>query len=182
MRETLRLFGQTAVILFVLWHGYAIAVYSIPRDAKDAFSQWAIRERIPEVSPYVLQTSQWQLWNLFAPDPLRRVTFYHIETERDGTWTDIETIAPGRYSVWRHATRFKLMGNMLDEFADNRGSLAMRFLQLKCEEFELSPGTPIRVVYEYYVIPYHRKRESRAWWDAWRPQPQRYTGFESVCP
>lgn len=182
MKHALRLSGKTAIILFVLWHTYAVAVYTVPRDAKDRYAQWIIAELIPDVTPYMLQTSQWQLWNLFSPDPLRRVTFYRVQTLDDETWTDVERIEPGHYSVWRHSTRFKMMGNMFDENAQNRGPLARRFLHLACREHGIAPGTNVRLLYEYYVIPYHTARQSRAWWDAWLPTPQQYVGFETLCP
>lgn len=182
MKHALRLIGQTAVILFVLWHSYAVAVYTVPRDARDPLSRWIIAELIPDVTPYMLQTSQWQLWNLFSPDPLRRVTFYHVQRREGTAWTEVDTIDPERYSVWRHATRFKMMGNLLDENAENREPLAHRFLHLTCDEHGLAPGTDVRLVYEFYVIPYHTVRQSRAWWDAWKPGPLRYVGFATACP
>lgn len=182
MKTALRLFGQTAIILFVLWHSYAVAVYATPRVAKDPVSKWVIAELIPDVAPYMLQTSQWQLWNLFAPDPLRRVTFYRVQMLENETWKEVETIDADRYSIWRHAVRFKLMSNMLNEFEENREPLATRFLHLKCSEYDLPQGIPVRLVYEYYVIPKHEKRQSLAWWNAWKPDPQSYPKYDTFCP
>lgn len=182
MKSALRPFGQTAIILFVLWHCYAVAIYTVPRDAKDRFSQWIISELMPDVTPYMLITSQWQLWNLFSPDPLRRVTFYHVEIVRDGRWQTIESIDADRYSVWRHAVRFKMLGNLFKSSTNDRTALAERFLELKCAEFGLARDVPIRLVYEDYVIPRHETRASRSWWNAWRPSPERTVAFNVFCP
>ncbi len=175
-------FQKLAIALFVIWHAFAVAVYPIPRDARDPIAMWVKLDLLPIVTPYMLITSQWQLWNLFSPDPLRRVTFYKIEAQSGDTWHEIETIQPGSFSTWRHAVQFKLMSNMLDEFSQNRAPLAGRYLHLKCEEYGLAEGTSVRLTYMYYVIPYHERRESRAWWDAWKPEMNEHIGFTTECP
>jgi len=170
------------IIGFVLWHAFAVAIYSTPREAEDPFALWARLDLIPIVSPYMLMTSQWQLWNLFSPDPLRRVTFYKVDTWDGSQWNELVTYKPGSFSSWRHSTQFKLFSNMLNEFEKNRAPLAGRFLHLLCAEKGIAPETKIRLQYVYYVIPYHTKRESRAWWNAWEPTFSTYTGFETTCP
>lgn len=178
----IRILGKCFIGAFVFWHAFAIAVYATPREAKDPLAAFVKRDMIPLVTPYVQWTSQWQLWNLFSPDPLRRVTFYHVQAEENSMWRDIRTIQPGTYSMWRHATQFKMLSNILGEFESNREAVAGRFMHLICKEDGITSGTPIRLVYEYYVIPYHTKRESIVWWNAWKPQPERYTGFQTTCP
>jgi hypothetical protein len=105
-----------------------------------------------------------------------------VQKLENDTWMDVENINADSYSAWRHSTQFKMLGNLLDEFQDNRKQLADRFLHLKCKEFDIPPGTPMRLEYEYYIIPRHEVRHTRAWWNAWRPNPQRYIGFETFCP
>lgn len=170
------------IIGFVLWHAFAVAVYSTPREAQDPIGLWSRLDLIPIVTPYMLSTSQWQLWNLFSPDPLRRVTFYRVETQHEGVWKELVTYKPGSFSIWRHATQFKLYSNMLNEFEQNRAPLAGRFMHLLCAEKGVAAGTPIRLQYIYYVIPFHTQRETYAWWNAWQPQFANYTGFETICP
>lgn len=179
MLSTLKKIG---LIVFVIWHMFAVSVYSIPRDAKDMYATWSRQVLLPKVTPYMLITSQWQLWNLFSPDPLRRVTFYRIETETNGDWYELTTIQPGTFSAWRHATWFKLLGNIWNEFDEPKSPLAGRMLHLLCKEHNVQEHTPIRLVYEYYVIPQHQKRESATWWNAWKPQTSSYIGFTTECP
>ena len=71
--------SRLAVVGFVLWHAFAVLVYSVPRVAADPISTWTRRRLVPVVGPYMFLTSQWQLWNLFAPDPTRLVTIDRID-------------------------------------------------------------------------------------------------------
>lgn len=173
---------QLVIIGFVTWHAFAIAVYSTPREAQDPVGKWMRENLVPRVMPYVLITSQWQLWNLFSPDPLRRVTFYKVDVWDGVEWHEVTTYQPGSFSIWRHATQFKMLGNLLDENAQNRSPLAGRFLHLFCKEKDIPADTRIRLQYVHYTIPYHTERHSRAWWDAWNPEFGVYTGFETACP
>jgi hypothetical protein len=119
---------------------------------------------------------------LFSPDPLRRVTTYHVQVKQDAAWNEIRTIEPGTVSLWRHATVFKLLSNIAGEFESNRGPVVGRFLHVICEEDGIASSTPIRLEYEFYIIPYHFRRASIQWWNEWRPRPEKYAGFETTCP
>lgn len=174
--------GRSLLIIFFLWHAFSVVVYTIPREAKDRYATLSHRLFLPVVERYMLITSQWQLWNLFSPDPLRRVTFYRIETAEGKDWRKLFTIEPGTYPPWEHATKFKMLMNTLDEFSNNRAPLAHRFLHLLCEEQSVAPETPIRLVYEFYTIPYHTQLMSRAWWESWKPDIDSYVGFTTRCP
>lgn len=170
------------IVAFVVWHMFAVAFYSIPREAKDAFSQWTRADILPMISPYMYITSQWQLWNIFSPDPLRRVTTYRMEVRESNTWRELVTIGPDSYSFFRHATRMKLMGNMLDEFADNRRPIAGRYLMLLCEEHGIEAGTPVRLHYDAYVLPLLTKPETPQWWSTWQRAYESRVGFTITCP
>lgn len=174
--------GKLLLIGFVLWHMFSVAIYTVPRVAVDPVAKWIMAKPLPIVTPYMLMTSQWQLWNIFAPDPLRLVTYYRVEVKNAGTWYELQLLQNGTFSIWRHATRFKLYSNLLNQDDTGHRELKGRFLQLICEEEKVSPGTPIRLVYQNYVIPYHEKRESTSWWNAWQPEPYDKIGFISTCP
>lgn len=177
-----RTIGKALLVAFLLWHMFAVAAYSIPRDAKDDFAVLAHRKLIPLVSPYLFMTSQWQLWNIFAPDPLRRVTAYRVEVQEGRNWRTIDTVSPDMFSFFRHAARVKLMGNLLDEFSDNRAPFAGRYMQLLCMEQNIPTDTPIRLVYSYYVLPKPEKPQTMHWWAQQIPHWTDYTGFTTTCP
>jgi hypothetical protein len=174
--------GKICLMLFVTWNMFAVGIYAVPREAEDKIAVAWKQVLLPIVSPYVLFTSQWQLWNIFAPDPLRRVTFYRIETQQDGMWKEVTTIKPGSFSIWRHATQFKMLGNILDENSQDRAPIAGRFLHLFCGQEHIASTTPIRLVYVYYIIPYHSQRMPPSWWDTWLPDISSYVGFNTTCP
>src|SRR5687768_11713294 len=97
------LLKRSAIISFVLWHMFAVVVYALPHDADDRLNTWIRSELKPIVRPYILLTSQWQQWNLFSPDPLRRVTAYDIQrNDREG-WTTIKVIDWNTLSAARQA-------------------------------------------------------------------------------
>lgn len=174
--------GKLLLIGFIAWHMFAVLVYSIPREARDMYAVLSRDVLLDVVTPYMYATSQWQLWNMFSPDPLRRVTFYRIETEANDQWYKRTTMQPGTFSIWRHATRFKMLGNLLNESDEPQSRLAGRMLHLLCKEYGLQKGTGIRLVYEYYMIPQHQERASAAWWNAWKPDTYSYVGFTTHCP
>lgn len=181
MHPLIRSIGKLCIAAFVIWHAFSVAIYTIPRESKDAFSIKIREKLIPIVAPYMFTTSQWQLWNLFAPDPLRRVTFYKLEIMRNGEWIEHELIQPGSYSVWRHATRFKMMGNTFDEFSENVMDLSIRYLQRTCEKNNMPDGTPIRMRYIVYVIPKNERPMPLSWWKQWSPKIETQDGPSTTC-
>lgn len=157
---------------------FSVFVYAIPREAADNFSIATRSVLLPIVSPYMLSTSQWQLWNLFAPDPLRRVDFYRIESFQHGAWFPLTTIQPGSYPWWRHPFYFKMFVNVFNEFDSSTNPAKVRLLQLlACEPYHLSKGTQVRLVYEYYVIPAGPTN-----WNAWKPSLANDSGPVTTCP
>lgn len=179
MSSTRRILMQIGIVLFCLWQMFAVAVYAIPREAMDNFSIAMRTLLIPVVTPYMLATSQWQLWNLFSPDPLRRVDYERIEAFRHGAWFPVATISPNDYSIWRHATYSKLFANVFNEFDKSLSPAQIRLMQLlACKPYDLPAGTMIRLVYEYYVIPPGLKD-----WSTWKPTVTgNLSGPQTVCP
>ena len=169
-------------MIFVLWHAFAVLTFSIPRVASDPISVWTRAHLLPLVAPYMFVTSQWQLWDLFAPDPPRLVTAYRVEVGSGEEWRELTTVRPGTYPVWRHNARFQLMRNLLRDGAPTSPPAEARWLHLHCGEHDLPPGTPVRLTYEHYLIPAHERRASRAWWSAWRPEPLEHAASATSCP
>ena len=174
--------GRLIVAIFVLWHAFSVAVYATPRESTDRFSMSVRHTLIPVIRPYLLLTSQWQLWNLFAPNPLRRVTVYRIDVEDAAGWRERETVKPGTFSVFRHATQFKMLGNLFDDPGEQTRHLADRFLHLTCRDAQIAPGTPIRLQLLSTVIPKPLKPMPPQWWNQWEPVYAPREHFETVCP
>ena len=183
MKDFLRLSGKVVIVLFCLWHMGAVALYAAPGGSTNGIIM-GLRERFSSsVTPYMLWTSQWQQWNLFSPDPLRRVTTYIIErTNEDGQWEVIENLYPGALPWWRHAAQFKMLGSLLDgSDSETQKRLAERYLQVKCRDHGLTDGTPVRLSYSYWVIPYTEESMPVDWWWNYVPEESMYVGHETAC-
>jgi hypothetical protein len=178
----MRIVSKIIVIFFLLWHMFAVFFYAIPRDANDIFSQWTRLDILPIISPYILQTSQWQLWNIFSPDPLRQVTAYRIEVQENNEWNELLTIDADTYSIFRKPIYTKLMLNTLDDSKGNQATIAGRFLHLVCHDKKLIADTPIRLLYMMYTIPYITKPQTSLWWRQWQPEYYTRLGFTTTCP
>lgn len=173
------------IVLFFVWHGTAIAIYAIPSIANDPISMFLRLNIGPVVRPYILWTSQWQQWNLFAPDPLRRVTHYHLQRfdPIHDTWSDTAVFQPGSFLWWKHATRFKILDRIFDlEEGDRKILLQKHFLAKMCAEFALPSGTSLRMLFRYYIIPNTPELTSFSWWRSWQPSWYTIEGTQTVCP
>lgn len=181
MREYLRIFAKTSVALFFVWHVVAVGVYTIPGEAKDGPSRWIKENVVPRVAPYLLLTSQWQQWNLFSPNPLRRIVFYRIEKQNPyGEWAYVTSINADTYGIWRHAVRFKLLGQALEENTQ-RPELAERAAQVLCREFAFKPDTGIRIWHDLTIVPYQWPSPNKEWWDSWTPAFESSLAIETLC-
>ncbi len=172
---------KTGIILFCLWHMFAVAVYSVPLNVN---TPWVVslRESLrPRVMPYLFITSQWQQWNLFSPDPLRRVTSYVLQTRKnpEDAWVDFAVIS--RQTVpWSALSReIKFLGNL--EWEEKNAPIRRAVLQTYCRMLQLPTGTPVRLVNEYYVLPELQKPESMAYWRTYRPVTTRTPDVDVHC-
>lgn len=174
---------KTGIVLFCLWHMFAVGITAVPRSAKDAFSEATRMLLLPRVTWYVQTTSQWQLWDLFAPDPLRLVTLYRIEKHMEnGDWEEVTTIKPGSYAFPRHATFFKYLISTMNSDYPPVARAKERFLELQCEAYGLPPRTEVRMVLYTVVLPWNMSPVSRAFWKAWVPSLQQQIVSGTLCP
>ena len=173
---------QTFIVIFCIWHMFAVLIYTVPRIATDSFAVLSRTAFLPFVTPYMHTTSQWQLWDLFAPDPLRRVTTYRIDVNRGNGWEELVDMHPGTYPWWQHAVRFKFFGNVLDPFDHARDKVKIRYMQLQCGIFHVPPGTPLRLSYRYYFLPDLTSSQSTTQWQRFIPQWYNVDGLETTCP
>jgi hypothetical protein len=131
----------------------AIATYAIPTSDRSA-AGGAMRKLGSAFRPYVLLTSQWQQWNLFAPEPTRRSVTYRVETRTGEAWRELTRIEPASYSLWRRERQLTMFGRMLDPAERTyQPAFANLFLQSICETERLHAGTSIRMVRMIAVMP-----------------------------
>ena len=108
------------IILFCVWHMFAVAIFALPRSASDELSTGVRHVFLPLVSPYVFTTSQWQQWNMFSPNPLRTITRYSCEVQQGDDWRRVGIIGPEEFRGLRSAVlakmnRFHLLPKKLAE-------------------------------------------------------------------
>jgi hypothetical protein len=155
MKRAARILGQLFVGAFFFWHAAAVAIYAIPMGTNHVIMSPVRAAGIKVFAPYVLSLSQWQQWNLFSPDPLRRVSRYRIERHLGSNkWQTVQSIVPGMYGQLRHANRFKLYIGMLERDQSTYNSAVLRhFLLSFCEPNHIPGGTAMRIMYVQYIVP-----------------------------
>ena len=169
MKEYLRLYGKTAVMVLVILHMAAVLSFSIPSQAQGAVAGF-LRDRVrPELAGYLLATSQWQEWNLFAPDPQREVRTFAMDKESGLRWEPVASFEAGSFPWWRHATYAKLLPATLMKERLDYDVFRERFLQILCDDMDIAPHTMVRLREETKVTPYTDTHQSDAWWDAMEP-------------
>ena len=155
----------------------AIGIFSLQNVDRFPVLKW-LQDQEHYVRPYILMTSQWQKWNLFSPDPLRRITEMQFDAELFGTWHTVRNLDFDHLSYFRRANELKVMRQMED---DNMGPLRERYVQDICRTQRLQIGTPMRIRKRIVVIPKPEKHESVAWWRMWQPQWQETVMLETAC-
>lgn len=173
---------KAALVIFILFHMTAVALYAIPWSADDAPTRWVRTHLANRVHPYVLSLSQWQQWNLFSPDPLRRISYFVFQYDHEGTWITLQHYKPGMHSWWRHANRFKLYGEFLDAESTKYHPVIERMLHRLCVTENLQPNTPIRTFRSIAIIPKHDEPMPASWWRTWQPEFRDAPPIETACP
>lgn len=171
--------GKVMVIAAVVWHMFAVFIYAIPSDAQDRFAKFTQSALLPYVTDYILYTSQWQQWNLFAPDPIRRVTYYQLQTSTPSGWRDVVTFQPGSFPWWQHANRFKLLLGVMEGSSPD---VSERLVHLLCSEYNLEPGSLARMNYLVSIVPWTKKPQDHATWKSWKYPFDVEGGFDATCP
>ncbi len=166
LREYFLLFGKTAVAVSVVLHMVAVLAFSIPSAATGPLVTY-LRDTVnPRLAPYLLLTSQWQEWNLFAPDPQRQVRTFSVDAEDGVRWKTMASLGAGAFPWWRHATYAKLLPAALAKERLDYDVFRERFLQILCHDLGLAPNTMVRLRENTEIIPYTDTHQTDAWWDA----------------
>lgn len=121
-------YGRWLFIAFLLYHAAAVALFSVPRQSRNLPYAREIRTAfLPLIEPYLLLTSQWQRWELFAPDPLRRVTSMTVYGAKDQRWETLRVLSPDALSPSRRARELKLLRQL-----EKKPSLLETYLLSHC--------------------------------------------------
>lgn len=174
----LRGFLKTLIALFCVWHMAAIGIYSLYHVDNYPVLNWLNSKR-DIFRPYILTTSQWQRWNLFSPDPLRRVIQMTIEQQINGQWETVAVINEHTVGFWRRATELKTVRRMEDE---DYQPLQERYVHVFCKTESIPVGTPMRLRKQWFVIPKHETMHSQQWWNNWQPEWNNDVLLETTCP
>ena len=152
--RALRILGQVIIAAFFVWHATALALFSIPLETQDPLARLLRDHALKPFQSYVLLTSQWQQWNLFSPDPLRRVSRYTLEYQTpQGSWEVLEEITPSTYPWWRMSTHSKLWISMLEgDQPTYHKDVVHHYLGMRCAAHRLPPGTLVRMNYHQYFV------------------------------
>ena len=170
---------RALIIAFCLYHMTAVAAYSVSTNWRIALLTYMREKTLPYVRGYTLMTSQWQQWNLFSPDPIRRVSRYRIGWEMNGKQVEGHWIDEGL--SYHHSANIMKTLRRLEEHPHN-DPLLLRFLALTCRNMVLPAGTPIHLERHYYVLPQPEEPLSRAEWKSFAPQWAQDVMAESMCP
>ncbi len=99
---------------------------------------------------YVLFTSQWQKWDIFSPNPMRRVSTYKIERDAGDRWETALVLSFDALPWWHRAKELKVLGRLEDKAWQ---PLAEPYLRTYCKTIERSAGTRLRLVASTIVLP-----------------------------
>lgn len=155
-----------------------VGIYSIHNMDDYRLMRWLESKR-KIVRPYALITSQWQRWNLFSPDPLRRVTEMEFDIYQHGSWNTVHAINNKTVPLPYRANELKVMRRMED---DDKSVLREIYTRDVCKRLSILPGTRMRIRKKYYIIPKHTELQSITWWREWEPKWREDIVTEISCP
>lgn len=156
----------------------AIGIYSLYHVEEQPILAWLDSKR-EYVKPYVLITSQWQRWNLFSPDPLRRVIQITVTKKVDGNWEHVGTFNRETVGLLRQAAELKTIRRMED---DNLKPLQQAYIADMCRRLHIPAGTTMKMEKQWYVIPKHDTTYPASWWRNWEPEWNNTVMVETTCP
>lgn len=162
----MRHLGRLLIIAFCVWHMIATAIYVIPDESKNAPAKAIQAFIMPAAQPYLYATSQWQKWNIFSPDPIRRVSSYFFEIEKEGSWHPLLDVRPREIAWWKRSRELKV----LRRTEEGGQAAAQAYLRYLCRIGLAPAGAHIRLRREYYVIPTGVEVRSMGGWQAFSPQ------------
>lgn len=147
-----RLYSASLTLLFFSLQVLAIGVEAIPKTAHDPLSLMLRGFWQPLTHPYIALTSQWQNWNLFAPDPLREVVTVFVDVRKESDlWEEVLVLGPGickwpatSCGGWRETALLKVARALAEEHP-KYARARQDFLQRLCPMFGIPGGGTLRL-------------------------------------
>ncbi len=175
-----------------MWHMFAIAAYSPTETERGKINSWLETKQWWQpidksydhfyrwgVRPYVLLTSQWQRWNLFSPDPLRRVTNIYIERMNSDSWVEAVVFRGDTVPWYKQAKELKLLGRIDSSYRED--VFKKRYMQDVCNQNLWSQETTLRWRKEFYVIPRSDELSNPQFWQNFSPDITSEVLLEFTC-
>lgn len=147
----------------------AIAVFLLPATSP------AMRTLKRITSPYVLMTSQWQKWDIFAPNPLRRVSVYRIEAGAEGVPRVLAVLNPTNFPWYEQVKDMKI----LYRFQEGWRALVPAYLRAWCKEHAVNAPF-VRLRATHYVIPLRSEAIRKGWGERFQQHTEEVIG-ETSC-
>lgn len=153
---------RSALILFCLWHMLAVAVYAVPDPATDAVAGWIRSTITPVIRPYIFATSQWQQWNLFSPEPQRRVTEYHLvedSLQQPGNSRIHLVLSPSTYRWWRRTDEIAMFSKWEDQSEEMIKPLLERYVASYCVPLGIPVTSSLQLTGRYAYLPVATRKD-----------------------
>ncbi len=149
---TIPVVARALIPVLCLFHMAAVTAYLLPPQLA------GIRMLKQATEPYILRMSQWQKWDIFAPNPLRRVSVYRIEITRNGTDTVKIPLNSKSLPWYEQVKDMKILGR----FQEGWKPLVPAYLSSYCKEHTIhSPS--VRLVATHYTIPLRSEALLTGW-------------------
>jgi hypothetical protein len=130
---------QSLLIAFLIWHMFAVCVYLLPANAQNqSIRQWT--------APYILLFSQWQKWDIFSPNPVRRMSDYRIDRQTFSGWETVKEMTFDSLPWTTRAKQLKMLGRMEETWEE----LIPMYLLVECDGY---PEATLRLVVKNTTLP-----------------------------
>lgn len=120
----------------------AVALYLLPEKG-------ILRVPRTLTKPYVLLLSQWQKWDIFSPDPLRRVSTYVLERDAGDRKVLAATIDYDSLPWWHRAKELKVLSRLEGQWS----MLGSYYIRSLCEDIPFGPGSALRLIARSSTLP-----------------------------
>lgn len=136
------------IVPFCLFHMTAVALYLLPADQVPERLEHAIHAVRTVTNPYILSLSQWQRWDIFAPDPLRKESTYRLEKRVRGQWVIAEDLSRDALPRAERAKTLKVLGRLEKDWK----ILVTSYLKAQCERLDVH-SRDLRLVIASRTLP-----------------------------
>lgn len=174
----LRVLFKLGIILFFLWHGTAVLTSAFATVRSPATFMTKVGSASAVFRPYILLSAQHQDWNLFAPDPLLRVTEMSFEKIENGTGVVVRRLDGRSLGFFPRAPELRIMWNMLgpgyDQYKD-------AYIQDLCRTEELPVGARVFIRRRQFDIPGFAAPLGIGFWRSWKPEWIQWVDFFTLC-